>query len=169
MTDFPNTRGQLAALAELDEVLRCAAVDYWLFGGWAVDAHAGRVTRTHEDVDIAVWAAEAGRVAELLAARGWARRSEADEDGYTCFVRGAVQLDVAYLASGATGRVYTPLREGRGDWPDGAFGDDVAVLRGVRVRVIGRDALIVDKSATRSDPATAAKDRQDVAALTQRT
>jgi hypothetical protein len=27
---------------------------YWLFGGWAVDFHAGRVTRDHADIDLAV-------------------------------------------------------------------------------------------------------------------
>jgi hypothetical protein len=28
-------------------------IAYWLFGGWAVDFHAGQVTREHGDIDIA--------------------------------------------------------------------------------------------------------------------
>jgi len=165
MTQPPTVPEQLAALVELDELLRRHAVDYWLFGGWAVDFHAGRVTREHGDIDVAVWADDRGRAAELLVDRGWVHRPEAGEDGYTCYERTGVRLEVAFLARDERGRVYTPLRDGRGEWPDGAFGDDVAELRGTHARVIGRGALIADKSAPRADPVTAAKDRADVASL----
>jgi hypothetical protein len=50
-----RTSEQLAAVAELDRLLREHDVTYWLFGGWAVDFHAGRITREHADIDIAVW------------------------------------------------------------------------------------------------------------------
>jgi hypothetical protein len=63
--------------------------------------------------------------------------------------------------------VYTPLREGRVAWPDGAFENDVAELRGVRARVISLRALKDDKSETRDDPRIAAKDRADVATLSR--
>jgi Aminoglycoside-2''-adenylyltransferase len=53
---------QLAAVATLDELLGREALDYWLFGGWAVDFHAEEVTRAHDDVDIAAWAGDLGRV-----------------------------------------------------------------------------------------------------------
>jgi len=168
MTDFPGTRDQLAALAELDQLLRSEAVGYWLFGGWAVDFHAGRVTRAHGDIDLAVWADDGERVTALLADRGWAHRPEVGEDGYTCYERGAVRLEVAFLARDQAGRVYTPLRDGRGEWPDGTFEADEAELWGVRARVIGRAALLADKSVVRADAAAAAKDRQDVAALAHR-
>ena len=49
MTEFLNIPDQLAALAELDQSLPRHNVGYWLFGGWAVDFHAGRVTREHAD------------------------------------------------------------------------------------------------------------------------
>lgn len=169
MPDLVDADAQLAALKELDELLGGAAVEYWLFGGWAVDAHTGRVTREHDDLDVAVWLSDARRVVELLDSHGWARQPEAGEDGYTCFARHSVRLDLVFLVRDDAGRVYTPVREGRADWPDGAFGDAVAAVRGIRVRVIGRDALIAEKSATRDDPVTAAKDRQDAAVLNDRT
>jgi Aminoglycoside-2''-adenylyltransferase len=167
LTAFPNTRHHLAALAELEELLRRHGVDGWLFGGWAVDFHAGRVTREHDDIDVAVWADDFSRLAALLAGRGWVHRPEVGEDGYTSYERGGVRLEVAFLARDERGRVYTPLRDGRSEWPDGAFGDDVAELRGVRARVIGRGPLMADKSAVRADPRTAAKDRADVATLSR--
>ena len=45
---------QLVALAGLHELLHGHAIDYWLFGGWAVDFHVGQVTRSHDDLDLAV-------------------------------------------------------------------------------------------------------------------
>jgi hypothetical protein len=129
MTEFPNTRDHLAALAELDKLLRRHGVDYWLFGGWTVDFHAGRVTREHDDIDVAVWADDYSRLAELLVGRGWAHRPEAGEDGYTSYERGGVRLEVAFLACDEGRRVYTPLRDGRGDWPDGTFGRSLPTSR----------------------------------------
>ena len=169
MTKFPNIPDQLTTVAELHELLQSHGVGYWLFGGWAVDFHAGRVTREHGDIDIAVWSDDLGRLAELLVSRAWVHSPEAGEDGYTCYERGAIRLEVAFLARDECGRVYTPLRDGRGEWPDGAFGADVVELRGVRARVIGRGPLIADKSAARADPLTAGKDRADVASLAHRT
>ena len=159
---------QLVALARLDEVLLRHRIEYWLFGGWAVDFHAGAVTRPHDDLDVAVWLKDHERIAELLAAEGWKHAPEEDEDGYTGYERGAVRLELAFLASDEDGRVYTPLRKGRAAWPNEAFEDDVAELLGVRARVIALGALEADKSETRDDPLVAAKDRADLATLSRR-
>jgi len=52
--------------------------------------------------------------------------------------------------------------------PDGAFGDDVAELRGMRARVISLPALRADNSEVRDDPRVAAKDPADTATLSHR-
>ena len=158
---------QLAALGRIHEVLERDGIEYWLFGGWAVDFHAGSVTRPHDDLDLGVWLKDHDRIAALLAADGWKRAPEEGEDGYAGYVRGSTRLELAFLARGDDGEVYTPLREGRGAWPDNAFEDDVAELHGVRVRVISLRALKADKSEAREDPIVAAKDRADVAILSR--
>jgi hypothetical protein len=168
MTSRPETSGQLAVLAQLQSLLDAQGVAYWLFGGWAVDFHTGRLTRAHDDLDVAVWHEDRARVAELLADDGWSHTPEAGEDGYTCYARGAVRLEVAFLARDDSGRVYTPLRDGRGEWPSDTFGDDVIDLLGVKARVIRLDALIADKSIERDDATTSAKDRADLANLRDR-
>jgi hypothetical protein len=157
---------QLAALAELDHVLQSAGITYWLFGGWAVDFHAGRVTRAHGDLDIAVWYDDSTRLAALLQRHGWAHGPREDEEGYTGYERGGVRLEVAFLARDDQGRIYTPLAEERGEWPDETFGDDVGALMGVRAKVIRLRALIADKSVVREDPVTTTKDRADLLNLT---
>ena len=141
------------------------AIRYWLFGGWAVDFHAGRVTRDHADIDIAVWEADHEIVAAALAADGWTHTPSPDDDGYTSFARGSMHLDLAFLALDADAIVYTPLRDGRGEWPLDSFGSDVRELGGTRAHVVTLASLIADKSEAREDVLTAAKDAADVAVL----
>jgi lincosamide nucleotidyltransferase A/C/D/E len=157
---------QLEALARLHRLFEEGSIDYWLFGGWAVDLHAGAVTREHGDLDIAIWHADLDRVAELLAGDGWVHAPEGAEDGSTGFARGEVRLEVAFLAVDESGEVYTPLSDGsRAGWAPEAFGDETGEVEGVRARVIGREALKAEKSESRDDPVSEAKDRADVATL----
>jgi hypothetical protein len=165
--DHVSKAEQLAELARVHELLVRHGIEYWLFGGWAVDFHAGEVTRPHDDLDIAVWSKDLDRIAALLAADGWKHAPEEDEDGYTGYERGAVRLELAFLARREKGEVYTPLREGRAPWPDGAFENDVAELLGVRAKVISLRALKADKSETRNDALVAAKDRADLETLSR--
>jgi hypothetical protein len=161
----PSQAEQLAALARIHAVLEREGIDYWLFGGWAVDFHAGAITREHADLDIAVWLHQSSRVAELLAAEGWEHAPEEGEDGSTSYARGSLRLEVAFLARADDGEIHTPLRDGRGEWPPDSFGDDVAELHGVRARLVGLRSLKADKGRRHDDPAVAAKDSADSAVL----
>jgi hypothetical protein len=156
---------QLAALGSVCDLFDRQRIEYWLFGGWAVDFHAGRPSRSHDDLDLAVWARDHSRIAGLLTRDGWAHAPEPGEDGYTGYERGGVRVELAFLERSEDGTVYTPLADGRGAWPEGAFGRDVRELVGVRARVIALDALKADKSEAHDDPRVAAKDRADLATL----
>jgi hypothetical protein len=157
---------QLEVIEWLTGELTKRGIDYWLFGGWAVDFHAGRPTREHEDIDVAIWRADLAVVSALLEAHGWTHRPEPGEDGYTAYQRGDVRVELAFLSRDSAGVVYTELSAGRGEWPVGSFGGATADVHGIRVRVVGLEALIEDKSGPRQDPAVAGKDRGDVALLT---
>jgi Aminoglycoside-2''-adenylyltransferase len=158
-------KAQLGALGSIEELLDAHGIDGWLFGGWAVDFHAGWVSRGHDDLDLAVWAADHDRIAGLLAADGWTHAPDEGEDGYTAYERDGVRLELAFLERAEDGETYTPLRNGRATWPEDTFGEDVAELGGVRARVIGLGALRADKSETRDDPRVAAKDHADLETL----
>ena len=157
---------QLSTIGWLDALSTEQGLDYWLFGGWAVDFHAGRVTRDHADVDVAVWAADLDRIRVLLETNGWVYSPEPGEDGYIGYERQRVRLELAFLARDEAGTVHTPLAEGRGDWPASSFGDDRAKLGGVSAFVVSLTSLIEDKSSTGRDPVAAEKDLSDVALLT---
>ena len=165
MTTRSTVNAQLTALAELDQLLSQAAIPYWVFGGWAVDFHVGELTRAHADIDIAVWAEDWLQIAALLANARWHHAPDPGEDGYTCYRRGPVRLEVAFLARDEDGVIYTPTRAGRGEWPMGSFDDTVARLLGIQVRVVTRQSLIIDKSQPRDAAHAADNDRADVIRL----
>jgi hypothetical protein len=166
MTIGGKARAQLETIGWLHIRLGEQGIHYWLFGGWAVDFHAGRVTRDHEDVDLAVWQSDFDHVSGLLEAHGWSHAPEQGEEGYTGYERGEVRVELAFLARDEAGTVYTPLTHGRGVWPAGSFGDAIGEVNGVQARVVGLASLIEDKSGARHDPAVSAKDQADVALLT---
>jgi hypothetical protein len=132
---------QLAALARVSSQLDANGIDYWLFGGWAVDFYAGEITRPHSDVDLTVWRDDLPRIVPLLEKDGWRHAPEPDEDGGTGYERDGVRLELTYLVPDEGGRVCIPLQRGLMPWPEGAFGDDVGELDGVRAQLIGRHAL----------------------------
>ena len=158
---------QLSALARVGDELEKARIDYWLFGGWAVDFYARSVTRAHDDLDIAVWLADVQRISALLEKGGWRHAPEPDEDGGTGYERGAVRLELTYLVRDGDGRIFTPLRDGRAEWPDDAFASDVGELEGVRSRLVGLAYLVQTKASPRDDPEESAKDRADFRQLSR--
>jgi hypothetical protein len=158
---------QLSALARVTEALEEAGLDYWLFGGWAVDFYAGLITRAHDDLDLAVWLDDLPRFAELLRDGGWRHAPNDDEDGGTGYERGAVRLELTYLVRDADGCIFMPLRDRRVRWPQDALVDDVGELRGVRSRLVGLAFLTSGKSQPRDDPEDAAKDRADFKQLSR--
>ena len=97
-------------MGAVDALLGDAGIAYWLFGGWAVESHAGSITRPHDDIDIAVWLEDVPRIAELLTDAGWIHAPDVDEEGGTGFERADVRLELTYLVRRDDGSIVTPLR-----------------------------------------------------------
>jgi hypothetical protein len=155
----------LAAIRRLNATFERDGIDYWVFGGWAVDFHAGRVTREHADIDIAIWDTDLDRVHGLLVADGWAHAPATEHDGYTAYTRDGLRLDLAFLARDEHDTVYTPAKSGRGEWPPDSFGSDIRELAGTRAHVVSISSLVADKSQRRDDLVTQTKDALDIAVL----
>ena len=156
---------QLSELARIATLLDGQSIAYWLFGGWAVDFYAGRITRPHDDVDLAVWRADLPRIVELLESDGWSHAPYPDEDGGTGYERAGVRLELTYLVRKDDGTVVLPMHDREVKWPEGTFGDDLRELFGVEARIISLSTLALGKSSPRDDPDDAAKDRADFAVL----
>jgi hypothetical protein len=156
---------QLAALAEIVELLDRRGTDHWLFGGWAVDFHVGYATREHDDVDLAVWRDDVKGIANVLVCTGWRHAPEPDEDGGTGFERGAVRVELTYLVAGDDGRAFVALKDRNALFSETPLGDERRELHGVEARVLPLAPLRAGKTNARDEPADAAKDRADVDAL----
>ena len=165
----PSHRHQLSAIAQTHDLFTRSGIGYWLFGGWAVDFHVGSITRSHDDIDVAVGVDDHERIARLLRGEGWKHAPDADEDGGTGYERDAVRLELTFVMRGDGGEVYVPLRAGRVLWLDEPMSTDLLELSGVRARVLGLAALKRGKSRFRDDPLEAAKDRADFEILSQLT
>ena len=158
---------QLAAIGEMHTLFDQERIEHWLFGGWAVDFHAGQITRSHDDIDFAVWSEDLPRIMVLLERAGWRHAPMQDEDGGTGYERGTVRFELTYLVQREDGRIYTHLRQGKAPWSQQALGKDILELARVQCRVVALTSLTRGKSSPRPDPDDAAKDRVDFEVLRQ--
>jgi hypothetical protein len=129
---------QLATIAELGALLDGLELDHWLFGGWAVDFHAGRITRPHRDIDLAVWQRDATELHRLLVDEGWRHAPLEDEDGGTGYERNGVRLELTFVVAGDAGEILIAFRAGTAVWSKSPFGAEVRELDGVRARIVPR-------------------------------
>ena len=58
-------------VVELHAALRSRGIDYWIGGGWGVDALVGRQTRDHDDLDISIRSGALEAVLALLDEMGF--------------------------------------------------------------------------------------------------
>jgi hypothetical protein len=96
---------QLDAINHILEVLEHLEIPYWLFGGWAVDFYAGRVTREHSDIDIAIWLSDLDRTRRAFEEDRWEVAGISKEEGLLQLRKLTLCLDVTYVErDAATGR-----------------------------------------------------------------
>jgi hypothetical protein len=156
---------QLAAIESLDQALRAAGLDYWLFGGWAVDFWVGRVTRDHDDIDAAAWRRDYEKIRAALLAVGWRHTPLEDDVVGTRYSWRSSELELTFVED-RDGAVVVPFPEHEVVWTEEPFGEHERSLSGVRARVIPLELLRDGKRRAREAPAGAAKDVADHAALT---
>lgn len=154
---------QLAAIASADTALTGAGIDYWLFGGWAVDFWVGEVLRRHEDIDAFARRSDYDAIRTALESAGWQHlRKDTDVVG-TRYLYGNAELELTFFDPAEDGGVVIPIPEGPVALP--MFGDERRDLGGVSARTIPLALLRGGKSAPRAHSADAAKDRADFEAL----
>ncbi|MGA3599369.1 nucleotidyltransferase domain-containing protein [Lysinibacillus agricola] len=47
-----RTVSQLKVLSEISAITERLEIEFWLRGGWAIDFLLGKITRSHEDIDL---------------------------------------------------------------------------------------------------------------------
>jgi hypothetical protein len=161
------SEAQLAALAETTRSLADAGVEHWLFGGWAVDFHAGRISREHSDLDVVLRVTDHPQALALLRDAGWEEQAYEFPDEGSRHERGGVRLELTLVERGADGSWRTPGRWVDYPWPPDPFGTTTRTLAGVTCPVVELRALVALKEAfiDVGDRAAEARDAQDLALL----
>lgn len=149
------------AVAELYRALEEAGVDIWIDGGWAVDALAGRETRPHSDLDVAVEARNLVALRRVLTDRGYRDTPTPDETIWNFVVADPAghRVDVHVVELDDSLGVLAEPRAGIA-YPAGAL-TGVGRLGTTTVRCIRADILLRFKTSYPPRP----KDRHDVAVL----
>ncbi|NJK50734.1 hypothetical protein HC931_23770 [Candidatus Gracilibacteria bacterium] len=76
----------LSVIRALFDAAESRGLLLWLESGWAIDARLGRITREHEDIDIAFARDEEAIYREILKTLGFDRHEEMEYG----FCRGAI-------------------------------------------------------------------------------
>lgn len=158
---------QLAAIASLDRALLRAGVDYWLFGGWAVDFWVGDLTRPHDDIDVGAWRTDFDAIRTALVAAGWEHRPSPEDLVGTRYRLASAEAELTFFEPGPAGEVVVPLPTGPVVMSPEPFEDVRRSLRGVTCRTIPLEVLRAGKATPREGAAESAKDRADHAALSR--
>ena len=140
-----NNETQIALIHEIADILASVNIRWWLFGGWAMDTHLGRITRTHHDVEFWVHRSDAARVRNSLGSHAFeALDTQPDEESIE-FERGSVRFSSAFFTIGPDGFASPDGRWSDWRFPPGSFAEDVAPLGDRLVPVMGVVGLLAMK------------------------
>src|SRR5215217_4371273 len=99
----------LEALRSASSALDSANLEYWFFGGWAVDLWVGRLTRPHDDIDVLVWRDDETRVHDALGTASWVHTPASKDLVGTNYGRNGYELQLTFVVAGAEGGVVVPV------------------------------------------------------------
>lgn len=153
---------QLATVTALCRAFEAAGLDYWIDGGWGVDALLGRQTRPHSDLDLAVHFADLKCFQHTLTALGYQPIVQPDgRDWNPVFLHpidGSVDLHGFVLNDVGEGVLGAPSENS--SYPAGAL-NGIGTLDTLQVRCIAAPFVL----AFRNGFEPRAVDHHDVAAL----
>lgn len=160
-----NTSTQFELVRELGSLLDAAGIEWWLFGGWAMDFHAGRVTRDHSDIEAFVWAQDAGRVRGVLVDAGFAAPAGTHPDEGQPFLKHGQVLGVFFLDRAGDGRVHITGRWRDWRWPSGSFDGSRRRIADIEAPAMSVAGLIEMKANFEEQPNGAPRRAKDIADL----
>jgi hypothetical protein len=156
---------QLAAIASLSSALDQHGVEYWLFGGWAVDFWVGAYP-----VSTTTSISRRGARITTRSGRRWLRGGGTHRPPMRWSapgISGGRQVEFTFVIADEDGSILVPLAGQPVVWSTEPFGNGRRELLGVGSRTIPLALLRTGKSFPREGAAEAAKDRADYDALSR--
>lgn len=162
------TATQLRLLDEIRRALDGAGVDWWLFGGWAMDAHAGRITRDHADIEVFIWLDGAVAAREALTRAGFTYVPSLHPEEAAAYLKDGQEVDLTFLVRHADDSVTLRGRWSGWCWPAAWFEGARRQLQEMTLPVMALEGLLELKTNFANQPHGAplrAKDVEDIERL----
>lgn len=136
-----ETSRQLSLIGEMAALFDEADVPFWLSGGWAIDFHAGRITRSHSDLDLVVRLEDRLLVTDLLDGAGFGMAPLGEREGLAWYERDGLRLELTLITPTANKETVTPGYEDW-PWPLGSFTETRLTFSGITVRAISVEGIL---------------------------
>jgi hypothetical protein len=156
------TATQLELLREIASALDAARIEWWLFGGWAMDFHAGRITRDHADIEIFSWKHDAATVRLALENAGFLHPAGLYPDECQSFLKAGQEIGIWFIERNERGEITTPGRWADWPWFAGAFDDPPLEREGIVARAMSVDGLLDIKTRFAEHPHGAPLRQKDI-------
>ncbi|MET3941832.1 hypothetical protein ABIC22_004644 [Paenibacillus sp. PvP094] len=141
-----QTESQLKLLSEISII--CAAIEcrFWLRGGWAIDFLLGKVTRSHDDIDLITWIQNREELERALAKAGYEQTSVKEQfrGRQSDFSKDGVDITFAYITNTDDGSI---IMNGLPEWvwrPDSLLSQSY-MLNGISAHVLHPRQLLEEK------------------------
>jgi lincosamide nucleotidyltransferase A/C/D/E len=135
-----------AGVLEVLDRLEAAGIEWWLDGGWGVDALLGEQTRAHNDLDLIVRVDDVAEMRRILAGDGFLLVSGETGSNFVLRDAGGREIDVHPVRFDDDGNGIYRMENGE-DWEfpaDGFIG--TGRVGGREVRCLTADVQMVDHS-----------------------
>lgn len=162
MSISASTATQLELLREIRDALADAGVHWWLFGGWAMDAHAGEVTRDHADIEIFLWIDDAEAACSALVQAGYARWAGLYPEECVPFTKAGQEIGLWYITANEEGQIVTPGRWADWPWYPGSFDGPEGRIGDLALPVVSLDGLLDTKTNFANHPHGAPLREKDI-------
>ena len=140
-----NNETQIALIHEIADMFAHVNMQWWLFGGWAMDAHIGRITRMHHDVEIWVHRSHAALVRHTFGSHRFEALDTQPAEESIEFAHGLICFSSAFFTVGPDGYASPAGRWSDWRFPPNSFTDTTALLNGRRVPVMSVLGLLAMK------------------------
>ena len=166
-----HAEAQLRVIRLVDGTLGSRRLRWWLFGGWALDALLGDVTRDHGDIEFWVERKDADAVLDALVGVGAMPTETQPIEESREYTIDDVMFSSAYFDRGSDDTYYR--LEGRwSDWnfPVGSFGEDTGQLADLTLPVMSATGMLAMKQqypTLRNGKPLREKDVRDIELLTR--
>ncbi|MGN7938231.1 nucleotidyltransferase domain-containing protein [Virgibacillus sp. 6R] len=95
-----QTESQLKVLAKISTISARIGIEFWLRGGWAIDFILGKITRSHDDIDLITWIQNREGLEDSLLKAGYEKIPVKEEfrERQSDFCKDSVEIQLAIYA-----------------------------------------------------------------------